>query len=231
MKICRYVSRDETFGRFVPSGTITRTPYEKIALLKAAEFATQIFFSRAVTLIWHLWHATCRYHFLVASVTSGQFRSDGLPKRNGVRPKTIVGPLHFQYSGHGDPRYLNQLVKDVLMWPHIDVKSLPDESANLVCLRLEEAAASNEASAFLSPREFGRVHLSSPTIVLALPLIWAHWAIVRGWAEPHYLRSFGMMPAGAVVVYTPTNPEELAICYLLFSKSYHFASRPVPDIT
>jgi hypothetical protein len=116
------------------------------------------------------------------------------------------------------------------MWPHIDVKSLPDESANLVCFRLEEAAAGNEASAFLSPREFPRVYLSSPTIVLALPLIWAHWAIVGGWAEPHYLHSFGLMPAGAVVVYTPKDQEELAICYLLFSKSYYFASKPVQDI-
>jgi hypothetical protein len=31
----------------------------------------------------------------------------------------------------------------------------------------------------------------------------AHWAIVRGWAESHYLRSFGLMPAGAVLVYRP----------------------------
>jgi hypothetical protein len=31
-----------------------------------------------------------------------------------------------------------------------------------------------------------------------LPLVCAHWAIVRGWAEPHYLTSFGLMPAGAV---------------------------------
>ena len=116
------------------------------------------------------------------------------------------------------------------MWPHIDVKSLPDQSANLVCFRLEEATAGNEASAFLSPREFARVYLGSPTIVLALPLIWAHWAIVRGWAEPHYLRSFGLMPAGAVVVYTPKNPEELAISYLLFSKSYQFALNSIPDI-
>jgi hypothetical protein len=58
----------------------------------------------------------------------------------------------------------------------------------------------------------------------------AHWAIVRGWAEPHYLRSSGLMPAGADVAYTPKDPEELAICYLLFSKSYYFASKPVQDI-
>ena len=44
----------------------------------------------------------------------------------------------------------------------------------------------------------GRILLEAPTIYLALPLVCAHWAIVRGWAEPHYLTSFGLMPAGAV---------------------------------
>ena len=46
----------------------------------------------------------------------------------------------------------------------------------------------------------------------------AHRAIVRGWAEPHYLGSQGLMPAGTVVVYTPKDVEELAICTVLFSK-------------
>ena len=40
------------------------------------------------------------------------------------------------------------------------------------------------------------------------------------WAEPHYLESQGLMPAGTVVVYTPKDVEELAICSVLFSESY-----------
>jgi hypothetical protein len=54
-------------------------------------------------------------------------------------------------------------------------------------------------------------------------MICARWAIVKGWAEPHYLQSFGLMPPGAVLVYTPKNREDLAVCYALFSESYHFA--------
>ena len=83
--------------------------------------------------------------------------------------------------------------------------------------------ATDEPSAFLSAREFGRVLLGAPTIYLALPLVCAHWAIVRGWAEPHYLASFDLMPAGAVVVYTPRDEGELGVCYSLFSQSYRFA--------
>ena len=60
------------------------------------------------------------------------------------------------------------------------------------------------------------VLLGEPTIYLALPLVCAHWAIIRGRAEPPYLCSHGLMSPGAVVVYRPKDPHELFICYSLF---------------
>jgi hypothetical protein len=94
-------------------------------------------------------------------MSASKLKPIGLPKRSGVRPKTILGPLHLQYSGHGDPKYLHQLIKDVLAWPDIDVDSLSTEPANLVCFRLKENAVTDESSAFLSPREFARIHFSA----------------------------------------------------------------------
>jgi hypothetical protein len=82
-------------------------------------------------------------------------------------------------------------------------------------------ATSSDPSAFITDREFARVLLGAPTIYLVLPLVYAHWAIVRGWAEPHYLVSFGIMPAGTIVLYTPKDVEELEVCSVLFSESYH----------
>jgi hypothetical protein len=38
----------------------------------------------------------------------------------------------------------------------------------------------------------------------------AHWAIVRGWAEPHYLRSFGLMPAGDSGPVSSLQPQQPA---------------------
>jgi hypothetical protein len=67
------------------------------------------------------------------------------------------------------------------------------------------------------------VLLTAPTIIQVLPLACAHWAIGKGWAEPHYLHSFGLMPAGTVIVYTPRSREELEVCYYLFFESYYFA--------
>jgi hypothetical protein len=150
--------------------------------------------------------------------------SDSLPVRKGSRPKTIVGPLHIQCNRHGDSKHLNKLVKDVLTWPYIE--SIPSfVNRDIVRVRLKAEAASSDSAAFISDREFARLLLAAPTIYLVLPLRLAQRAIARRWAEPHYLQSFGLVPAGTVVVYTPENREELAVCYFLFSEAYRFACK------
>jgi len=153
------------------------------------------------------------------------YASENLPVRKGSRPATVRGPLHIQCNGHGDRQYLHQLVTYVLSWPHIESMPPSGSLPDTIPIRLDEATAANDSTAFISPREFARVLLGAPTIYLALPLVCAHWAIVRGWAEPHYLSSFGLMPAGTVVVYTPNDREELSVCYSLFFAAYHFACK------
>jgi hypothetical protein len=156
-------------------------------------------------------------------VRLAQMGSYGLPIRRGRRPKTMRGPLHIQCNGHGDLKYMNHLVDEVLTWPHIESADPFVRRSNTIPIRLMEMATSSDPSAFITAREFARVLLGAPTIYLVFPLVYAHWTIVRGWAEPHYLASFGLMPAGAVVVYTPRDEQELGVCYILFSDSYHFA--------
>ncbi len=158
-------------------------------------------------------------------VRSAQMGSHELPARRGRRPKTVRGPLHIQCNQHGDLKYLNQLVDEVLTWPYIESAEPFASRSNTISIRLMEMEASNDPSAFITDREFARVFLGVPTIYLVLPLLCAHRAIVRGWAEPHYLGSQGLMPAGTVVVYTPKDVEELAICSGFFSESYHLGRK------
>jgi hypothetical protein len=153
-----------------------------------------------------------------------------LPARRGSRPKTLRGPLHIQCSGHGDRKYIDELVRDVLTWPHVEALADSIDPPTAIPFRFQENAATLDSAPFITAREFARVLLGAPTIYLALPLECAHWAIVRGWAEPHYLGSFGLVPAGVVVIYTPKDREELSACYALFHAAYHSAlainSRP-----
>ena len=146
----------------------------------------------------------------------------------GRKPRTFRGPLHIQCNGHGDPKYLNQLVDQVLTWPHVESTPSVVGRRQTVSIQLEEVAAAADPSAFITGREFARVLLEAPTIYLALPFEAAHWALFCGWAEPHYLRSYGLMPVSASVLYTPRHQEELAVCYFLFSESYRFACKFAP---
>ena len=137
------------------------------------------------------------------------FGFQDLPGRKGKRPATLRGPLHIQCNGHGDPQHLSKLTSAVLSWPHVETNLSDDNSSNTIPLRLRETAMGYNFAAFISPREFARVLLGAPTIYLALPLVYAHWTIVRGWGEPHYLCSHGLMPPGALWC---TRPEISTNC-------------------
>src|SRR5690348_7100104 len=125
------------------------------------------------------------------------------PLRRGLRPTTIHGPLHVQVDGHGDDALLRELIEEVAAWPGVEAWPSPIGSSDLVSRRLDTALAGGLEPVFITDREFGRVLFGAPTIYLALPLNCAHWALVRGWAEPHFSSSLGLMPPGVMVIYTP----------------------------
>jgi hypothetical protein len=92
---------------------------------------------------------------------SDRVRIDGydLPRRTGPRPETLCGPLHIQCAGHGDPKFLEQLVNDVLSWPHIEALPASADRPDMMAIRLEQGAPSEQSESFLSVREFARVLL------------------------------------------------------------------------
>jgi hypothetical protein len=94
-----------------------------------------------------------------------------LPVRKTSRPKTLRGPLHIQCSGHGNRKYIDQLVRDVLSWPHVETLSDVSNPPTAIPIRFEENAATLDSATFISAREFARVLLGAPTIYLALPLV------------------------------------------------------------
>lgn len=151
--------------------------------------------------------------------------SEALPIRKGIRPNMICEPVHIQLDGRGNPKYLHHLVDEVRGWPHVQLHRPYADDPDTFSFRLEEVAIGADSSAFIRDREFARMLIATPTIYLALPLVCAHWAIVRRWAEPHYPSSHGVMPPGVVVLYMPRDQEELEVCYFLFSESYRVARK------
>jgi hypothetical protein len=153
-----------------------------------------------------------------------------LPNRRGKRPMTIGRPIHVQCGDYGEDRALRDLVDEVIAWPDIEADPLPVGSADLISLQVGEDVATGDPSVFITGREFGRVLFAAPTIYLTLPLVCAHWAIVRGWAEPHRSSGFGLVPPGVMVVYTPRDEYEVAVCRSLFWVSYNFSLREEKEV-
>src|SRR5580692_8355165 len=150
-------------------------------------------------------------------------RPASLPIRKGKRPITVRGPLHVQCSDNHDEALLFGLVEEVVAWSGVEASPWPVGSSELLSLRIAEDIANNDSANFISGNEFARVLFGAPSIYLTLPLSCAHWAIVRGWAEPHFSGSFGLVPPGVMVVYTPRDEHEVAVCRSLFWVSYNLS--------
>ena len=151
---------------------------------------------------------------------------DGMPDRKGKRPNTICGPLHIQCDG-GDTKHVRRLVSEVLTWPQVESTPPIVSHPDLISIRLKQPQPANVSLAATGVKEFAKVYLEAPAIYLTLPLVAAHWAILHGWAEPHYLASHGLMPAGTVLLYTPRDESELKVCHFHFSRAYEYAREPV----
>ena len=152
---------------------------------------------------------------------------DSIPTRKGRRPSTICGPLHIQCGGSEDIKYLRELVTEVLTWSRVESTPLMASSPDLISIHLEETQGKDGSVAVTAVKTFAKVYLEAPTICLTLPLVTAHWAIVHGWAEPHYLASRGLMEAGTVLLYTPRDESELEVCHFHFSRAYECARQLV----
>jgi hypothetical protein len=149
--------------------------------------------------------------------------SRDLPHRHGKRPMTIGVPLHVQCCDHGDERALRLLLSEVSTWPDVEKAPWSLAAPEMASFQVAEDVAAADPSVFIAGREFARVLFNPLTIYLSLPLSCAHWAIIRGWAEPHCASRSGLVPPGVMVVYTPRDEHEVTVCRSLFWISYNFS--------
>lgn len=150
-----------------------------------------------------------------------------IPKREGTKPKTIGDPLHIQCDGSGDARYFRELIAEVLSWPEVECIPSLANSPDFIAIRSKQGPGANGSAGGAAVKKFAQVYMEAPTINLTLPLVTAHLAILGGWAEPHYLASHGLLPAGTVLLYTPTDESEIEICQFHFSQGYNHACNSV----
>jgi hypothetical protein len=71
----------------------------------------------------------------------------------------FVGRCIFSVPDRVIPEFLEQLVSEVLSWPHIEALPASADRPDMMAIRLEQGAPSEQSESFLSVREFARVLL------------------------------------------------------------------------
>ena len=93
-------------------------------------------------------------------------------------------------------------------------------------IHLKQAEGAIGSSAITSVKEFANVYLDGPTIHLALPLVAAYWAILRG-GRNRTTWHHSLLLAGTVLLYTPMGESAVEVCQFHFSQAYDHACNSV----
>jgi len=99
------------------------------------------------------------------NIGEGAVRSGDLPRRRGARPKTIRAPLHLQCNGHGNPKYLNELIQEIRSWPDIEPNPPCIARPDTLSICLVERTIAQNANTFIAEREIARVLLGPTSII------------------------------------------------------------------
>src|SRR5271157_5074436 len=99
------------------------------------------------------------------NIGEGAVRSGDLPRRRGARPKTIRAPLHLQCNGHGNPKYLNELIQEIRSWPDIEPNPPCIARPDTLSICLVERTIAQNPNTFIAEREIARVLLGPTSII------------------------------------------------------------------
>jgi len=148
-----------------------------------------------------------------------------LPRRPGSRPVTTSTNPHMQLDQHPSMEILLQLAAFCFGLPDVEERPSLISVPGARALWLREEVAEGPREAFLIAREFAHIHpLPDGSLHAALPPDVAYAAVEQGWAEPHVLARFGIVPPSIVMLYAPRDAAELRIVSAFVAESRRFAA-------
>lgn len=160
------------------------------------------------------------------------FTPDSLPIRRGPRPRTTTSNPHMQLDQRPGELVIRALAARCFALPDVEERPSLVSVPGARAMWLLDNVPQGPRDAFLIGREFAHLHpLPDGSLHAALPGALAREAIAKGWAEPHPLGRFGIVPESVVMLYAPRNEDEVRIVSALIDASYRFAGgRPAsPD--
>lgn len=154
---------------------------------------------------------------------SSAFAANELPMRAAPIPDTTNGVPHVQLGVEPIPEISTALVEAVAMIPGVDIRDTVISLPGALGFWIKEDVTVARPDVIVGGREFAHVHPDG-SLHASLPPALAKQAVEAGWAVSHPWANQRPGWEGFVMIFTPTNPEELDVVIDLVQASYEFVT-------
>ena len=157
-----------------------------------------------------------------AAVASAQAKNE-LPMRAGPVPETTNGVPHVQIGVDPVPEISKALIDKVATIPGVDIRNTVISLPGALGFWINEDVALARPEVIVGGREFAHVHPDG-SLHASLPPALAKHAVETGWAISHPWANQRQGWEGFVMIFTPTNVEELDVVFDLVQASFDFVT-------
>ena len=154
---------------------------------------------------------------------SAAAESRDLPVRQGPIPGTTKRVPHVQIGAKADPKTVAALVDRVSGIPGVEIRDTIISLPGAKGFWLGKDVPVARPKTIVAGREFAHVHPDG-SLHASLPLALAMQAVETGWAVNHPWANQRPGWEGFVMIFTPTNAEELDVVLDLVQASYNFVT-------
>ena len=160
---------------------------------------------------------------LVAVVNTVSAQDLHLPNRETPSPKTTNGVPHVQLGIDPNPDFSEKLLERVAQFSGVSIGPTRVSLPGAVGFQLEDGMPLAHPEVVVGGREFAHLHPDGSLHASLEPDL-AERAIEAGWAIAHPWANQREGWEGVVMIYTPTNVEELDIVLELVAQSYGYVT-------
>ena len=149
--------------------------------------------------------------------------SEDLPNRMSPRPETTNGVPHTQIGVRAVPALSEALLKRVAELPGVELGATRVSLPGALGFQLQDGLPLAHPEVIVGGREFAHLHPDGSLHASLDPEL-AREAIQAGWAVAHPWSNQREGWEGFVMIYTPSDEEELGVVIRLVEKSYSFVT-------
>ena len=126
---------------------------------------------------------------------------------------------------------VDELAQRVFALPGVEERPSAISMPGARALWLREDLPTGPQEAFMIGREFAHIHpVPDASLHAALPPEVAQEAISKGWAEKHPVARMGYIPQNVVMIYAPSDWQEIEVVAELVVEAYRYASGVISNV-